>query len=207
MVDSVINNATQDQRTIRLPRNGTAERIFYNYQTQVATITHTLVKDTLLMPETMSNIAWNLRADEKQIGGANCRLAEGNFRGRTWRVWYNPEIPVQSGPWKLQGLPGLIVDAQDATGTIRFDLISIMPYSGNECVCLPKIYKTTTKAALASLLEEMRSNPQIISDKRKQTEPSIPLPPGTTMTVKTSIITTPGFKAAVVNNPLELSSH
>ena len=34
------------------------------------------------------------------------------FSGREWNVWFTEEIPVSLGPWKLNGLPGIILQAE-----------------------------------------------------------------------------------------------
>ena len=38
-------------------------------------------------------------------------MATTHFRGRDWKVWFSEEIPLPLGPWKLGGLPGLILAA------------------------------------------------------------------------------------------------
>jgi hypothetical protein len=35
------------------------------------------------------------------------------FKGREYIVWYAPSIAYAEGPWKLGGLPGLILEAYD----------------------------------------------------------------------------------------------
>ena len=35
----------------------------------------------------------------------------------TWRVWYTDEISSSSGPWRLRGLPGLVVKAESEAHT------------------------------------------------------------------------------------------
>ena len=39
------------------------------------------------------------------------------FRGVEWRVWYTDEIPSSAGPWRLRGLPGLIIKADSEAHT------------------------------------------------------------------------------------------
>jgi GLPGLI family protein len=56
---------------------------------------------------------WELTNESKKIGKFNCQKAKTNFRGRKYEVWFTTEIPIPSGPWKLQGLPGLILEASD----------------------------------------------------------------------------------------------
>ncbi len=56
---------------------------------------------------------WNISGDHRQVCGYDCIKATGLFRGRQWTVWFTPEIPLPYGPWKLGGLPGLILQAED----------------------------------------------------------------------------------------------
>lgn len=52
--------------------------------------------------------------------GYECYLAHAFIFGREWNVWYAPKLSVSSGPWRLGGLPGLIVEATSADGEVRF---------------------------------------------------------------------------------------
>lgn len=56
---------------------------------------------------------WEISDETKEILGYQCFKATADYRGRRWTVWFAPEIPVQDGPWKLCGLPGLILEAVD----------------------------------------------------------------------------------------------
>lgn len=58
-------------------------------------------------------IDWKLEPETKEIGNFKAHKATGKFRGRTYTAWYTLQIPLPYGPWKLQGLPGLILEAQD----------------------------------------------------------------------------------------------
>jgi len=72
--------------------------------------------------EPMVKIDWTLTDDTLTIGGLSCRRATGRLYGKLWTVWYSEEIPSSAGPWKLRGLPGLIVKAEDSEGIHRFEL-------------------------------------------------------------------------------------
>lgn len=63
---------------------------------------------------------WELRDSVKTILGYPCQLAVADYRGRTWWAWFTFEIPISDGPWKLGGLPGLVLEAQDSDGDYSF---------------------------------------------------------------------------------------
>lgn len=63
---------------------------------------------------------WRLLPDTATLLSYPCLRAECHFKGRSWSVYYTPEVPLSEGPWKLQGLPGLILQAEDSTGDYRF---------------------------------------------------------------------------------------
>lgn len=55
---------------------------------------------------------WILTSDTMHISGYVCSRAEITFKDVKWNVWYTEEVPSSAGPWRLRGLPGLIVKAE-----------------------------------------------------------------------------------------------
>lgn len=73
-----------------------------------------------LTEEPAFQIAWKVTKDTASFSGVHCQKALANFKGRNWIAWYAPELPFQSGPWKLNGLPGLIIEAYDDKKEVQF---------------------------------------------------------------------------------------
>ncbi|MEJ7558081.1 MAG: GLPGLI family protein [Pedobacter sp.] len=79
-------------------------------------------------------LIWQLQEGTDSIGGYACQKATLNFRGRNYTAWFTTEIPISEGPWKLSGLPGLILKVEDAEQLFSFIMIGliqpkqIMPY-------------------------------------------------------------------------------
>jgi GLPGLI family protein len=67
--------------------------------------------------EETSDIAWTLTNDTLTVSGYLCQQATATFRGVEWHAWYTDEIPSSAGPWRLHGLPGLIVKAENEAHT------------------------------------------------------------------------------------------
>ncbi len=73
-----------------------------------------------IVSDTFGAIDWVLHPDRKRFGIYECRRATGVFRGREYEVWYAVDIPIPSGPFKLGGLPGLILEARSLDGQVKF---------------------------------------------------------------------------------------
>ena len=68
----------------------------------------------------------------KTISGFKAQRAEGLFRGRKYIAWFTNEIPIKYGPWKLNGLPGLILNVSDDKNEVMFYAKSIkVPFNSN----------------------------------------------------------------------------
>ncbi len=65
-------------------------------------------------------INWEVQKDSKVILNYNCKKAVAEFRGRKYIAWFTTDISAPYGPWKLGGLPGLILEAQDEDGIFKF---------------------------------------------------------------------------------------
>ena len=70
--------------------------------------------------EPYSELVWEIGDTTKIVLGYECIKATTNYHGREWTVWFAPEIPIQDGPWKLRGLPGLILEATELKGHHSF---------------------------------------------------------------------------------------
>lgn len=73
-----------------------------------------------VMPEPVEKTAWKIETETKKIGNYLCQKATAFSRGRLYTVWFCNDIPYAFGPWKLTGLPGLIMEAADSRGQVMF---------------------------------------------------------------------------------------
>jgi GLPGLI family protein len=126
---------------------------------------------SFLVTEALPVIKWQIASDTASFGGLHCQKATCHFKGRDYTAWFCPDLPVSLGPWKLTGLPGVIVEAYDATGDVRFT------FDGVEKVAF--LAKTDDQPAgqtpLGGLppmpgMEEDNSDPVIIKIPEKATK-------------------------------------
>jgi GLPGLI family protein len=78
------------------------------------------MSDRGVYSEPFSELAWAIGDSTKIVLGYECFMATADYHGRRWTAWFAPEIPVQDGPWKLRGLPGLILEAYEPKGHHHF---------------------------------------------------------------------------------------
>lgn len=78
-----------------------------------------LIKDYIHYPE------WDIKNEFKKIGEYNAQKAIAFVYDRTWTVYFTNELPITGGPWRLIGLPGLILEATENTSTYEFQLLKI----------------------------------------------------------------------------------
>ncbi|MCD9853238.1 GLPGLI family protein [Epilithonimonas sp. JDS] len=89
-------------------------------------INHIMTLDmTLYNASQQVKMNWKILPEKDKIGDWSIQKAETDFAGRHWIAWFSSEIPVQDGPYKFHGLPGLIVKLEDKSGYYKFELKGI----------------------------------------------------------------------------------
>lgn len=147
------------------------------------------------IPDLLPDFKWEIKKETKDIQGYKCQLARGYWRGRTYDVWFTTDIPYPVGPWKLNGLPGAILEAADATGTIRFECTQI--------ASIPEIQIELPQGAIITSykeFEKMEAGMKKVSGQL--TSSSVPI----TITETTPAGSKPvNIKSSQFNNPVELT--
>lgn len=75
--------------------------------------------------EPLPAIEWEFLDGDTTIIAYPCKKAKGTLRGTEWTVWYAMDLPYSDGPWKLCGLPGVIMKASESRGLFSFTAIGI----------------------------------------------------------------------------------
>lgn len=99
--------------------------IYKNHPSGRLTHTEKICEDWFRYDEEMPEFDWELTDSVTNVLGYECHGAVCSFRGRRWTVFYAEELPLADGPWKLHGLPGLIMKASDEKGHYTFECIGI----------------------------------------------------------------------------------
>ena len=100
-------------------------QVWTNYPDGQVTVRDAIPPTIYEAQEECKPIDWTLSDDTVTIGGYRCKTATCHLHGRKWTAHYAEDIPTSAGPWKLCGLPGLILAAEADGGVHRFTLADI----------------------------------------------------------------------------------
>ena len=120
--------------------------IFKNHpEGKITTIDH-FPSDHYLYTEDLDVFTWEISGETDSILGYNAQKATTYFAGRDWIAWFTPEIPYNDGPYKFNGLPGLILKISDTRNHYLFEMISIeIPVEKTPIYFTERTYIRTTK--------------------------------------------------------------
>ena len=93
--------------------------------TEYAIMPMNLDRECCQYTEPVPKQQWTLKDEQQTIHGYRCQKATCRWRGRDYEAWFTSEIPIQRGPWKFGGLPGLIVKIYDAKKEYNFELVKL----------------------------------------------------------------------------------
>lgn len=100
------------QQNFVLGRKNTTSKYYYNTQNNFY-VRDNYLDNVLLFKERPLTKRWQLNKETKKLSNFICNKATIIHRGRKYTAWYTTKIPLPFGPWKLRGLPGIILEFYD----------------------------------------------------------------------------------------------
>ncbi len=123
---------------------------YYQYIRDKKLYVEEQVMNYYLVEDALPAIKWSIKKDTMSFGALHCQMATTHFKGRDYTAWFCPDLPFQNGPWKLNGLPGLILEASDSKKEVVFK------FSGFENI-------TTGDQTIAPAADDIKTNPTEIA--------------------------------------------
>ena len=174
-----------------------------------------ILLNDLFSIQTEDVINWKLSTDTKKVGIYNLQKATATFGGRNWIAWFNTEISLNEGPYKFQGLPGLIFEVADDQNYFSFNLVKSYQMKSTyntsdflESFAGQKAIAITEKILLKKQMELFNDPLQDFKENFKNSNGD-----GTFMVMNIKIKTLDQFKELTImtqermrreNNPIEL---
>lgn len=167
-------------------KKGMNTAYYQDFSSNKTTVVSVFASYGFIYDEKMELPQWVIGNEEIDMNGYRCRKASASFLKRTWIAYFTSEIPFNKGPWKLWGLPGLIVQASDEENIFEFKMTGFeliknqtpMIYThtrnnGNE-------YKKTNKKIVSEydklFRDDFFSFTELITGNKMVREGGLPLP-------------------------------
>lgn len=90
-------------------------------------------------------LKWTILKDTRNYFGYKTKKAYTFAYGRKWIAWYTEDLPLNFGPYKFCGLPGLIINMYDEKAEYLLTLSQFKRKSKHINLPKDKIYKNLTK--------------------------------------------------------------
>ena len=137
--------------------------IYKNYPDGRITVTDGLILQDYRYVDSLHTQTWTMGDSTREVLGYTCQQATADFRGRRWTAWFATDIPVSDGPWKLGGLPGLILEAYDEGQQHVFTAVGLERVK-DEPIIFNQSFVGNQKFEQTNRLEFLRSKKKSLMD-------------------------------------------
>jgi GLPGLI family protein len=146
----------------------TQDFFYKDYEKDTLIYNESILSKKTFIGEKINLINWEIQAkSDSIILNQKCIKAIGKFRGRIYEAFFSPNLHQRGGPWKFDGLPGVILSVKSLDNYFVIEPIKIVKNSklkntifnvyDNKKTISWTIYKENFKEKLIKQLKKLRS--------------------------------------------------
>lgn len=157
---SEFNPATLMLMRKQIPKTKFKYEIYKGVPAVKLTYVKEIGSDKYYYTDNKDQFNWKILEETDTIAGYRVQIATTSFAGRNYTAWFTQEIPLAEGPYKFNGLPGLIIKIQDDKGHYVFELTNIKKLETPVSFTFwQEEFLETTQEKLLTLEEEYKKDP------------------------------------------------
>ena len=173
--------------------------VWTNHPEGMTTVRDAIIPNIYETREGRKPIDWTLCDDTLTVGGFLCKTATCLLHGRKWTVHYAEDLPTSAGPWKLCGLPGMILEAKTDDNVHRFIVADIRRTAS------PIYYEHNAITSRIAEEKLIKNRIKIFGNKLYPKKPTYYIPDHRSMNADETFCQIGDEILCVVNGVLELS--
>lgn len=120
------NRANYMRMRRQIPRTAFNYYLYKGIPRGKMTYTGEIIGDKYRYTENKDLFEWMILNETESILGFQAQKATTSFAGRDYEAWFTEELPFPEGPYKFNGLPGLIVKIADEKEHYVFEIKEIL---------------------------------------------------------------------------------
>lgn len=126
--------------------------------------------------EPLNSFKWNISPETRTFFGYKVQKATTNYGCRDWVAWFTPDLPWSEGPYKFNGLPGLIVMVSDTKGNFLFEISGLALAEKGEKVLQNKDVESFPLVTKADLVKARLANRRLHPGRQDSPQNIMPRP-------------------------------
>ncbi|NJO00587.1 MAG: GLPGLI family protein [Bacteroidia bacterium] len=145
----------------------TQDLFYKNYLEDTLIYNENILTKHLVVGESSKLFSWSIHTDtDTTLLGYRCQKATTEFRGRKYTAYFSPELAPTGGPWKFDGLPGMILYVYSQDDYFIIEPLKIIlharqeaianPYAGEEVITWND-FKSKLKKVLETQLQKLKA--------------------------------------------------
>ena len=160
----MVKTGPRKANTYKLTTDSTL--LYKDYTDKYLLYEERLGQNNLVMKEQLNLFKWTEVSEKDTILGYPCKTAMAEFRGREYKAYYSTKLNYTAAPWKVHGLPGVVLKLTSTDDVLCYTAVSIE--MTDESVPIVNPFMHEESISYNAFCKQYKSNHKKVVKKRKE---------------------------------------